>query len=401
MQQILIAENNQVTLRTTAAVFKKVGFDPIPASSPDEARRLAYQKHKDLAAIVLDNRLLNDKDAFDRSGEDLAKELRASGVKLGPIVIYTTFVPGRPHAPVAARPAATQADAGGFPTVWKGDGPKKLVETVNELITLYRRSEPQTRGVARTDEPPVVVYGASARDGAQFRAQLLKKGIRVHLRNDLPGLREAADSLHSALFAVIVEARTHAEGIEAVRLLAEARRTYRRPFYVVAFGAREELKLQASQAGADLPLRKVSPEKAARILTTRLSQLKIRIEEEVGDEAQTQLLVPEYQELSKLLRAATGSRGRKFSAALDIIEFAMGQPFLKPGEKLVLSSLYAQILTAEGGDAAPQTLDICIEGADLLARDRASGAGVREWAERARGHEADFAFGWLDEEFYD
>jgi hypothetical protein len=89
------------------------------------------------------------------------------------------------------------------------------------------------------------------------------------------------------------------------------------------------------------------------------------------------------------------------SAPLGNVEHALGWPFLRPGEKLVLSSLYTRMLAAEGATADAETLDLCIQGADLLIHDRANGADVQAWADRVRRHPSDFTLSWLDEGFYD
>ena len=398
-EEILIAENNQHTLRTTTRVFASKGFEPIPARNLQEARQFAYEMNERLAAIVLDNRLNNDSDVRDRSGVELAYELRSKGVT-HPIVIYTTFIDSRGHAMGVPSPSIN-GDPVDFPTVSKRDGPIKLVETVSKEISLYRSSATSVVEVVARPEPPVVVFGARSRTTAQLMKELQNWELKTSLHTDLAALRNAAAGLRAALFAVFLDGRKHAESIEAIRFLGKFRKTSGRPFYIAAFGAREGSRRQADEAGADITVRRVSADVDAGELAIRMSQLNVMMDKAEGEERQARHALQLYKDLGRQLTALKEAPRSGMSTPLDIVEHAMGWPFLRPGEKLVLSSLYTRMLAAEGDGADAETLDLCVQGADLLARNRASGVDVQAWADRVRRHPSDFTLSWLDEEFYD
>jgi hypothetical protein len=88
-------------------------------------------------------------------------------------------------------------------------------------------------------------------------------------------------------------------------------------------------------------------------------------------------------------------------AAAETVQRALNWPFLMPQEQHVLTALYMQMLAAGGRAADPRTIDLCVEGASMLADDRAKGADVKAWSERARRHSPDFTLAWLDEEYFD
>src|SRR4051794_3764154 len=126
--QVLIADNNPNTLRTTSEFFEIAGFNIIPVESP-RAAELVIKYNSALAAIVLDGRLTKDENEKDRSGWQLAEKTSAGADARAPIIIYSMFED-------RARTANGSNGMSRISFVSKHDGPEALIDKVKEQISL-------------------------------------------------------------------------------------------------------------------------------------------------------------------------------------------------------------------------------------------------------------------------
>ena len=83
--RILFTEDDSDFLKVRAEFLERKGYQVIPATTPDEAKRILKQEQVDLA--ILDLRLMDDADEKDISGLILAKET----ARLIPKIILTSY----------------------------------------------------------------------------------------------------------------------------------------------------------------------------------------------------------------------------------------------------------------------------------------------------------------------
>lgn len=386
--QVLIADNDRYNLRTASEYFEGTEFDTVTVSSAEAARLVISFSADALDAIVLDGRLIRDRDARDRSGYALAEEMLAQFGHLPPIIIFSRYEDRR-HS---------EGDRDGIIFVSKYVR-HEIVDRVREVIQLHRLSRRRRAGPSHPP-PPVIILDDQRGAADRLQDKLTEYGIQALTCADMSALAEAAPYLPPAMFVIDLDAGAGAAGAEAIRSLKELRDASGRPFYVAALAGREESK-RAAAAAADVFLVKASAEVDALELITRLSLHKMELERAAAARPQTQLALRWYEELIRQLREVRESPAHGLAAPAETVRRALNWPFLEPEEQLVLSSLYTQMLAAGRGGADAGTLDLCIEGASMLADERARDADVRGWLERARRHSAGFTLAWLDEEFFD
>lgn len=400
--QILIADNNPVTLDTTSQFFEKAGFDIIPVETP-RAAQLVIKYNSALAAIVLDVRLADDDDERDLSGLDLAMEVREDTEARAPIIIYSRLDYSRQIRGANELPADIKGVPSPISFVSKEDGPEALVAKVKEQINLSMFYELQEADITRYSKPPVIIFDEQSYAG-RLQAELLKYDVHSQRCSSLSELKEVAPFLPWALFVVDVTAGGSGQGEEAIEFLEEYRGVLGRPFYVAALTAGGEDAAGGSQTVSDIFLvkDKDSAEIDALEVVTRISQLKIEMEKAAAEEPQTQLALRQYERLTRQLGEIKESpAGRRGAAATDTVRKALNWPFLTPREKLILTTLYTRLLAAEEFPLDAKTIDLCIQGAAMLADDRARHADVQAWLTRTQMHSVDFTPSWLDEEFFD
>jgi DNA-binding NarL/FixJ family response regulator len=388
--QVLIADNSKTALRTTREYFEIARFNIISVGSPQAAGLVIHFSAGTLDAIVLDGRLTDDDDDRDRSGYELAQETLAQVENPPPIVIYSRYDDRRQFA----------LDWDRVIFVSKDEGREVLVEKVLEQINLRLSDNPRPATRLTHSPPPVVVLdtqGGGAAD--RLQAELTKAGLHARTCPGLSALLEAAPYLPSAMLIIDLDACERAEGVKAIRALKEAQDPAGRPLYVAVLAGSEELRHEAAQAGADVFLVKDSAETDALELVIRMAQHKMELERAAAAKPQTQLAARWYEELVRRLRELRESPARGMAAPMETVERALNWPFLSPQEQLVLTALYTQMLAVGVGAADTGTIDLCLEGATMLARDRAQGADVHEWVERATQHSPDFTLAWFKEEY--
>ncbi|MDT7808674.1 MAG: hypothetical protein QOJ70_2487 [Acidobacteriota bacterium] len=388
--RILVAENRPSTLRTTSEFLTRAGFEIIPVSSPQAAHLVIKFNIETLDAIILDGRLTKDDNDKDRSGYKLAQDTLAQfNGQCPPIVIFSRY-DDRRHI---------ELERDGVSFVSKYEGHEHLVERVKELIGGLASDEPRkTSRPSHSALPVFILDDQGGGDAEQLLAELTKNGVQALPCAGLSALREASPYLPSAIFVVDLDASRLSEGVEAIRALRKLVEESGRPFYVVALSGREEARHEASRVGADVFLPKASAEMDALELITRMAQYKMELDRAAAAE---RLATQGYEMLLGQLREVGESPEQGMTAPIETVRRALNWSFLMPKEQLVLSSLYTQMLAARGRAADAVTIGLCVEGASMLAADRARGADVRGWLERARRHSPDFTLVWLDEEVFD
>jgi CheY-like chemotaxis protein len=389
--QVLIAENNEDSMRLTREFFESAGFNIISVGSPQAAKLVIDFNVSALDAIILDGRLTDDDDDRDHSGYELAQETLAQIENPPPIIIYSRYDDRRQF----------NLNWNKILFVSKDEGRPVLVERVRERINLRLSDTPRlAERPAPSSTPPVIVLGAEGGNADQLQAELIKCDIYVRTCTNLLALLEAAPYLPSAMFIIDLDA-CEREGIEAIRFLKESQDPSGRPFYVAALAGSEELRYEAAQADVDVFLVKDSAETDAQELVIRMAQHKMELERAAAAKTQTQLAVRSYEKLVRQLGEVRESPARGMAAPTETVERALNRPFLSPEEQLVLTALYTQMLAIGEREADTGTIDLCLEGASMLAHDRAQRADVHGWLERAWKHSADFAPAWFKEELFE
>jgi ActR/RegA family two-component response regulator len=251
----------------------------------------------------------------------------------------------------------------------------------------------------------VVILEDMQEAAKNLKNELHKRKVSAHLCKSIGELITHASTMMAAMFAVDLdmgEGRRQ-EGLDAVKELRKLSRNKRRSFYIAALTSHSELQEEASQAGVDAFIVKSSARTDALELLTRLSAHTIEVEKMWADPIQTELAKREYSNLARQLKTVrTLNHGLRLSSAIATIQRALNWPFLLPNEQLVLSTLDEQLRAAhERGDIDEETLKICIEGVEIIAKDRSLDRPISEWIQRAHLRSSDFIFSWLDNEDLD
>lgn len=382
--RVLLADNAPLILDTTRDYFENTEFDIITVESAQAARLLINFMAHALDAIVLDGRLTNDADPEDRSGYDLAVEMLDRFGYLPPIIIYSLYLRGE------------ELERDGITFVLK-DETDSIVDAVRAAI-VKGRFRPQRRMSLEGAMPPVVILDDQSGTADLLRDELGRHDIDAETCADLEALLEAAPNLQSAMFILDVDGPERAERLEAIRRL---KGLPGQTFYVVALVGREELKQEAAQAGPDVILVKDSAEADALDIVTRMAQHRMAMDRAAAEAAQRRRSRLWYEKLLRQLREVKETPEMGMSAPAETVQQALNAAFLEPAEQFVLVSLHTQMLSSGGGAPDPATIDLCIEGASMLAAGDTSAADARAWLERAQRYSPDFTLSWLDEEFYD
>jgi len=201
------------------------------------------------------------------------------------------------------------------------------------------------------------------------------------------------------MFIIDLDACESAEGVEAIHSLKESQEPVAQLSYVAALASTEEFRYGSAEAGADFFLVKDSAETDALELILRLAQHRMELDRAAAEKTQWQLAVHWYEILVNQLLAIREGRAQSMAASKETVERALNWPFLSPEEQLVLTALYTQMLSIGEREADPGTIDLCLEGAKMLAHDRAESGDVHEWVERATQHSPNFTLAWFREEF--
>lgn len=389
--QVLIADNSKTALLTTRDYFESARVNIISVGSPQAAKLIIDFNVSALDAIVLDGRLTDDDDDKDLSGYELAQETLAQVENPPPIFIYSRY-DDRHHF-------ALDWDKVIF--VSKDDGREVLVEKVLEQINLRLSDTRRLANRPTHSTPPVIVLDTQGGDAARLQAELINYDIHARTCASLPALLDAAPYLPSAMLIIDLDACEREEGIKAIRSLKEAQDPTGRSLYVAALAGSEDFRYEAAQAGADVFLVKDSAETDAQEIVIRMAQHKMELERAAAAKPLTQLAVRSYEKLVRQLGEVRESHARGMAAPTETVERALNWPFLSPEEQLVLTALYTQMLAIGEREAGTGTIDLCLEGASMLAHDRAERADVYGWLERAWNHSADFAPAWFKEELFE
>ena len=363
-------------MQTTVEALEEK-FQVILAKNPDEARN-ALKSHPVLAAILMDGRLEQDSDQKDRSGWDLANELQRTG--LVPIIMYSQFDHANTgsvsHVPrITYLPKEVESD--------------ELVKKILEEIYLNLKTLPNLEELPRYHQPPILAYAPNNGIGP-IAEELRKRGEPTEVIEKLDELKTAMNLHPSAIFAIDVSDQA---GLEAINVLHSERSNLDQNFYIAALTSGNEISPDVLQAGVNAFVAKDSPQAVASEIMVRKAEFKIEIERK-------QLALGQYRKLVAQLTDAKNSASHDISPALRIVERALDWPFLMLNEKVVLASLYFRLFSVSEVSMDAETFDLCIEGASMLAKDRAASGDVRSWTERARRHSATFTLTLLDDDAF-
>ncbi len=383
--QVLIADNSGGALRTTQEFFEDEGVNTIALQSLEAAKLVIFFNIRVLDAIVLDGRLTDDEEPRDRSGYDLALETFNQYEDCPPIIIYSRY-DDRPRFDI---------DWDVIPFVSKDQSRKVLVNTVRERIK-RRQLDSQSGGPRSADipahlSPPYIILDAPGGDAYRLAAALKRYDIQAHTCPSVSALAEAAPYLPPAMYIIDFGACEREEGMKAIRSLKESRDSFL-PAYVVALADDDEFGYDAAQSGADFFKVKESAETDALELILRMSQHAAQL-------LQTRLVEIRYKQLIRHLRQIRESGAHGMAAPIKTVELTLDGPLLLPEEQLVLTALYTQMLSIGEGEADAGTIELCLEGAEMLANDRGQRSDVHEWVERATQHSPNFTLAWFKEEF--
>lgn len=385
--QILVAENDSDTMQTTVEALEGE-FEIIRATNFEEARE-AVNSYPELAAILMDGRLERDRDPKDRTGWELAAEVQATGIARAPIIIYSQFEQTRDNDAAGAAEASIQ-HVPRITHLGKEVELAELIKRILEEIHLNVKLETNLEEVPRYHQPPILAFAHDGRNNG-FRViadELKKKGEPTEVLDNLDELKSAMNLHPSAMFAVDV---TNQVGLEAINVLHTQRSNLDQNFYIAAVTSSDEIRPDVLRAGIDAFVTKDSPQTVASEIIVRKSEFKIEIERK-------QWALRQYRKLVTQLDETRGSHSQEVSAALHTVQRALDWPFLFSNEKVILTSLYLQLLHAKKAGMDAEIADLCIEGAKMLTEDRAAAANVKDWIERARRASAKFTLTWLDDD---
>jgi CheY-like chemotaxis protein len=376
--QILVAENDPDTMQTTVEALESE-FEIVRATNFDEAREAA-NTHPELAAILMDGRLEQDGDLKDRSGWELAAELQATGIARAPIIIYSQFEQTHDNDAVGVVPRITYL---------RKEVDVELIKRILEDIHQNLQVDTNLEETPRYHQPPILAFAHNGRNNG-FKViadELKKKGEPTQVLDNLDELKSAMNLHPSAMFAVDV---TNQVGLEAINVLHTQRSNRYQNFYIAALTG-DEVRPDVLHAGIDAVVSKDSPQTVAFEIMVRKAEFKIQIERK-------QLALRQYRKLVTQLEKNKDSDSQEVSAALHTVQRALDWPFLLSNEKVILTSLYLQLLQAKKTGMNAGIWDLCIEGSKMLTLDRAEAANVKDWMERARRSSPAFTLTWLDDD---
>jgi len=402
---VLIADNSDSALRTTREYFKEVGCDTIAVRSREAAKLIIDYNANSLDAIVLDRRLTCDDDAKDSSGRELAREARREFGELFAIVVYSRQ--DEDHQSDPDTPAGENDPHDEIIYMSKEEHRGVLVDKVFQLIQLRASTSHRRLRLPIHLPPPVIILEDAEASSDSLQAELIARHVHARPLSNLDDLLTVAHHLPSATFIIDLDAcerKGRAErGVEAIRALKSLEDATGRSFYVAALASGEEFMSMTLEASADdfLVKDKDSAETDALELDARMRLHKIESDQIALAKPVTKLALIYYKKLVEQLREIKESPERGMASPLRTIGRALNLPSLTPQEQLVLTSLHTQMLTIGARAADARTLDLCIEGAMMLADNRASRADVRGWSERALRHSPAFALTWVSERAFE
>jgi DNA-binding response OmpR family regulator len=127
---ILLADNDLDFLKISQEFLERHGYRVIPVSDPIEAQHVLEQEP--VALAILDFRLVNDEDEYDRSGLNLARDtIGASSV---PKIILTRF-DRYDYARESLRPWHGGGKAVAIDFVTKQEGLETLLESIRHALS--------------------------------------------------------------------------------------------------------------------------------------------------------------------------------------------------------------------------------------------------------------------------
>lgn len=126
-KNVLLSDNHLQFLETRAEYLELAGYHVIKASSPEQAQKTLINTNVHL--IILDVRLTNDDDEFDKSGLEIAY---APSSRFIPSIIMTDY-PTVDDVRDVLRPGSSSV----VDYVFKKDGPQKMVDAVKNAFEKY------------------------------------------------------------------------------------------------------------------------------------------------------------------------------------------------------------------------------------------------------------------------
>lgn len=402
--RVLIADNSDSALRTTSEYFEEVGCDTIAVQSREAAKLIIEYNANSLDAIVLDRRLTRDDDAKDSSGRELAREAHNEFGDLFAIVVYSRQDEGHQSDPDT--PAGEESDQHDeIIYMSKEEHRRVLVDKVFQLIELRASTFRRRPRLPIHLPPPVIILENAEATSDGLQAELMACNVHARPLTNLDDLLTVAQHLPSATFVLDLDACEReggaGRGIEAIKSLKSLEGATRRSFHIVALAGGKELISMAVEAGVDDFLVRYSAKIDALELDRRMRLHTIERHQSALVKPVTELALFYYTELVEQLREIKERPEHGMAVPLRTVGRALDLPSLTPQEQLVLTSLHTQMIAVGARAADARTIDLCIEGAMMLADDRASRADVRGWNERALRHSPDFALAWVSERAFE
>lgn len=130
MHTILLADNDSDYLTLTKEFLEKRGFRVVTAANPTDTRKIIAEQHIDLA--ILDLRLVDDRDEYDKSGLYVAREL-AWGRFVPRIVISNAATLNNMREAVIGEGGGLAPASNFFA---KREGHEVLLAAIHEVLTL-------------------------------------------------------------------------------------------------------------------------------------------------------------------------------------------------------------------------------------------------------------------------
>lgn len=262
-----------------------------------------------------------------------------------------------------------------------------------------RRVRPAALSRYRHSE--VVIFEDSKMTASRLKQELVRRGIVVQLSSTLQGLITTAKNLSNAVFAIDINMGKNrsTEGIDAIRALRKVANDKEAYFSLIALTSHGEYEGESFGAGADgFILKSSAPTTDALKIIDRFYEHSTEVENDLASGPRRELAKREYKDLCRNLQKVRQNPSVHLKRSLSTVRNALNWSFLSRNEKLILSSLGEQLRQAnQSGEIDPDILALCLKGARMLAKDRASGAPASDWIVRAREASPDFLFSWLQE----
>ena len=246
-----------------------------------------------------------------------------------------------------------------------------------------------------------IIYEDMKESAQQLKKELKKWNTDVVICSDLQRLQTvAARETSRAMFAIDIDmgAGRRSEGLEAIRTVKSIAENGKREFFVAVLTSHSGRVEEAMSAGADVFLPKKTCTTDALELLARYKSFQLENIRSESKRVEDELATREYGHLLEQLNHLQESASTvDLSIALTTTRQALSWPFLLENERLILCALEGALQRGEKeGDVSFIPINSCVDGAQLLCRNRARDRdSVVRWLKAAHTRKVDLAFRWL------